>query len=1517
MQTNISKLVSKLASMGIWVWIENGELCYRAPKGSMTPTLLDELTQCKQELLAVLANKLSAPITSSHRYAPIPVSFGQQRLWMLDQLAPGNPAYNMLCPVKLSGRLHKYCLARAINAVVTRHEILRTIILNSDSELEQRVLPALHIKLPIFDLTRLPENFQKKECARVIKTEGLHSFNLATGPLLRSMLLELDTDLHVLVFTLHHIVADGWSMGQLKREMAVCYDSFYRSKINPLPNLPIQYADYACWQRQQLSGYTLDRLLAYWRDKLHGAPALLTLPTYRARTTITYHRGSTCPLYIDAALQAQLQKLAKHHSATLYMVLLAALAILLSRYSGQHDLCVGTPIANRHRLEIENLIGFFVNTLVLRIRLRPEWTFSELLTHARNTALDAYEHQDLPFEYLVEKLAPMRNLDHHPLFQVMLILQNTSSDFVQVDSIHLEDYQQHPGTTKFDLTFDLLETSGGISGQIEYNTDLFTSEQISRLGQHWAQLLGSIANQPNTSLGELDMLSAQERQQMLVYWNSTRQSHPLHETIHSLFEQQVERTPQSIALIVDRQHISYDNLNVRANRLAHLLISQGIGSEQRIGVCLPRGLNQIIAILGILKAGAAYVPLDPNQPPDRWKSIALDSAFTLMLTDTSIDNAIHSMLPDLRILNLGEIQPQLEKQSVSNPKCTTLPDNLVYVIYTSGSTGKAKGVMGTHGACINRFHWMWDRYPFHPGERHCQKTSLSFVDSVWEIFGPLLQGIPSVGIAESDVFNTDIFLSVLQRQSVSRLVVVPTLLKRILVGDDITHKLRRIKLCTCSGEHLPIKLAQLFYRHLPDAILINIYGSTEVAADVTYSEVTPDSTPIRVGYPLSNICVYILDSHGSPVPYGVQGELYVGGNALARGYLSHASETAEKFIPDPFNNSFGKRLYRTGDLATWTADGQIILFGRRDRQIKLHGIRIEPCEVEAQLRTHPKIKDAAVTLYSSDDEHDVLVGHVVAKCKDAKPSSANIASFLYTRLPRYAIPHIYVYLDDLPVTSSGKVNYMTLASSGPTSHKTGHHSPRDILETLLVQLWEETLNIRPIGIRDGFFELGGNSFLAVLLLEKIHQRVGPLLTLPDLYKESTIGYWRDALEHKIQEICVDVLDIPRVDMEENLYNLGADDLKTVRILNRIKNDIGIDLTMFDIFEASTCYKLIDIIQTRFFHEGVGQTNVSRLPYSYRSSLKTIASGDKKLPLFLVIPFGGLLPPHSSVSIEGLGQHFSPGRPVYTLLPPLASQDAIELFVKLYNDVGHPDFLQHRDIHTWRPDAQAIQRMATQCIQTMKTAQPMGPYLLAGYSSGGVIAFEMAQQLTQLGEKVKFLALMDTLLPRHVIPDDSMPAVLDTDLLNAQEVAWFVTRAFGGAAELRLDYQSMVDVLRATEPAKRWTHVLSRLKSKHIVPQDTSLYEIMQIYRTYRIYSINSWIINETMADYMPRKYLGRVTLLRAADAYQEMADKTLGWREVIQDPIDIHTLPGDHATFLWPDNLKQVAHVLEMCIETH
>jgi aspartate racemase len=1105
-----AELLSKLRSLKIRLRADNGKLLCDAPNGALTNELRAALSERKEEILALLdqinaaARRREPPLQPIPRDGDVPLSFAQQRLWFIDQLEPGSALYNVPKAFRFRGALDVASLERSLNEIVRRHEVLRTTFSAVDGRPVQKISPSLTVALPVADFTDRLGSEREDEALGLINEEARRPFDLAVGPLLRAFLVRLAAEDHILLLTLHHVVSDGWSMGILNRELSALYDAFCNGRPSPLAALPVQYADFAQWQREWLRGEVLQSQVGYWKKRLDNIPAL-QLPTDRSRRPrVQSYRGARHSMVLADGLCQALQVLSQREQASLFMTLLAAFNLLLCRYSGQHDIVIGTPIAGRNRSEVEGLIGFFVNTLVLRTDLSGDPTFRELLGRVRGGALDAYAHQDLPFEKLVEEVAPERQLGYAPLSQVMFVFQNLPDSSLEMSGSSAQPLELDSGTAKFDLTLQISRESYGMRCLLAYDTDLFDQATIARMLRHYHTLLDAIVVDPDRRISQLEILSRTERQQLLMEWNDTQKEYPRDKGIHKLFEEQAERSPNAIAVVFEGEQLTYHQLNQRANRLANYLRSCGVETEELVGLCVERSLEMIVGLLGILKAGGAYLPLDPAYPKERLAFMISDTQARLVLTQQRFANPRHpGFVEKIKLVCLDSGWEALAQQSERNPANVPAPDNLAYVMYTSGSTGEPKGVAITHRN-VTRLVKEQNYTDFCEQEVFLQFAPLSFDASTLEIWGSLLNGGKLV-VAPRFALSPDDLAGVIKGSGITTLWLTSALFH--LMVDQHLESLSDVKQLLAGGDVLSMRHVKRAFNQLPGCRLINGYGPTENTTfsssyRVTSADEMDDSVPI--GHPINNTQAYVLDDHLNLVPKGIPGELYVGGEGLARGYFNNPELTAEKFLPHPFPDQPGSRLYKTADRVRYLSDGNIEFLGRIDNQVKVRGFRIELGEIESVLGRHPVVRDAVVVARQDTPGEKQLVGYLVTHRTVAVSA---LRDFLKEKLPDYMIPSAFVFLDSLPLTSNGKVDRQKLPCPGPSRPEleTAFAMPGTATEELVARTWAEILKLERVGVHDNFFELGGHSLLATQVISRLRDQFGVELPLRALFEQPTVA----------------------------------------------------------------------------------------------------------------------------------------------------------------------------------------------------------------------------------------------------------------------------------------------------------------------------------------------------------------------------------------------------------------------------
>ncbi|MBD2517741.1 amino acid adenylation domain-containing protein, partial [Nostoc sp. FACHB-973] len=1073
------------------------------------PTIA-QLSQNIQQLQQQDLELSAPPILPRIENAELPLSYAQQRLWFLDQFEPNSAFYNIPAALRLVGTLSFAALEQSLKEIIQRHETLRTNFITIDGKATQVIQTQTNWTVRVVDFKDLSTSSSEIALQELGRQQALQPFDLASDVLIRATLVVLSETEHVLIVCMHHVVSDGWSIGVFVQELTALYNAYSIGQPCLLPPLPIQYADFAIWQRGWLQGEVLQKQLSYWQQQLGDASTFLALPTDRPRPAVQTYHGAYVEFALSVELTQKLTQLSQQQGVTLFMTLLAAYDTLLYRYTGQTDILVGTPIANRDRTEIEGLIGFFVNTLVLRANLDGDRTFQELLPEIREMALGAYAHQDLPFEMLVEALQPERDLSHTPLFQVMFVLQNAPMSQVELSGLTISHLPIESATAKFDLTLTMENTATGLVGAWEYNTDLFDASTIERMTGHFVTLLEAIVENPKQRISQLPMLTESEERQLLIEWNDTQTDYPIDKCIHQLFEEQVERTPDAVAVRYENQQLTYGELNSRANQLAHYLQSLGVSADVLVGICVERSIEMVVGLLGILKAGGAYVPLDPEYPTERLSFMLEDAQVSVLLTQNHLVDKLPQHRAHVVCLDTGwQIISQLSQDNLLSG---VLGNNLGYVIYTSGSTGQPKGVAMNQSALCNLILWQVQNTTIPGGVKTLQFAPVSFDVSFQEMFSTWCCGGTLVLIGEQLRREPLALLDLLQQQAVERLFVpfvgLQQLAEVAVASESVTSHLREI---ITAGEQLQITPAiSNWLSQLTDCTLHNHYGPSEshVVTSLTLTD-SVESWPLlpAIGRPIANTQIYILDEYQNPVPVGVPGELHIGGVALARGYLNRPELTQEKFIPNPFDKSqvtgHLSKLYKTGDLARYLPDGNIEYLGRIDNQVKIRGFRIELGEIEAVLSQHEDVQASCVIAREDSPGDKRLVAYIVPQ-KEQTPTVSAVRSFLKEKLPEYMVPSVIVILECLPLTPSGKVDRRALPAPLNPSGSDTFVSPRNTVELQLVQIWSKILKVDNVGVKDNFFDLGGHSLLAPSLMAQIKQQFGKDIPLAILFQNPTI-----------------------------------------------------------------------------------------------------------------------------------------------------------------------------------------------------------------------------------------------------------------------------------------------------------------------------------------------------------------------------------------------------------------------------
>lgn len=1069
---------------------------------SQRAVLEERLQRARRSSLRPLESRTSIP-----RRAPgteLPLSFGQERLWFLDQLEPGTPVYNLCHAVRLKGSLNLPALEQALNLIVARHESLRTNFCAEEGRPFQVISPVRVLPLVVVDLKDAVVENPEVELKSRLQVEACRPFDLATDLLVRALAFQVAPREHVLLLTMHHIISDGWSLGVLFRELAKGYAGFCQGKSPALTDLPVQFGDFALWERQQLHGPSFDEALSFWKQQLGGALPALELPVDHPRSSAAVARGALRSFTLSPPLTEAVMALGQQEGATLFMTLLAAFNVLLYRWTGADDIVVGSVVAGRRKVELEKLIGFFVNTIVLRTNLKGDPTFRTLLRRVRDFSFAAITHQGLPFDVLVKELRPDRAASRNPLFQVMFVVQNAPSPTAEMPELAVELVDVDTDTAKFDLTLSILEAPEGLRIGFEYNADLFNPQTIERLLGGFEVLVASIVAGPDRPIADLPWMGSGEQQRIVTEWNRTETDFPRNGTVHEMFEEKVSAAPGRHALSFADEAMTYQELNDRANQLAHYLRAAGVGPDSLVALCLERSPEMIVALLAILKAGGAYVSLDPSYPADRLAFMLADAQAAVVLTTAALRRVIPTndgAMPALRVIEMDTEAIQLRRQPTANPAPRSRATDLAYVSYTSGSTGRPKGVCITHRAVL-RLVLNTNYIDLGPDDVLPQLSNCAFDASTFEIWGSLMHGGRLAIVPPAVVLSPPELYTFLAAEGVTVMFLTTALFNQQVEFRPDFYRSFRVVLF--GGETANASMVRAVLRSEPPQRLLHVYGPTEVTTFATaheVREVPADAATVPIGAPISNTTVYVLDPRGRPVPVGVAGELYIGGVGVARGYLRRPELTAERFVTDPFQPGADARLYRTGDRVRWRADGTLEFLGRFDRQVKIRGFRIELGEIEAVLERHPGVKQAVVEVKESDSSERRIVAYIAAETPTLEP--AELRQYLQSRLAEYMIPGAWVILDTLPLNANGKVDRAALPVP-QTASGAEHVPPRDETERQLVEIWTSVLGVERVGVRDRFFDLGGHSLLAVRMVARLEKAFGRTLPVAAIFQHGTI-----------------------------------------------------------------------------------------------------------------------------------------------------------------------------------------------------------------------------------------------------------------------------------------------------------------------------------------------------------------------------------------------------------------------------
>jgi amino acid adenylation domain-containing protein len=1348
--------------------------------------------------IAGLARRVEAQMKAGHglqapaierveRGRGLPLSFAQQRLWFFNQMNPESRIYNILTAIKLEGELNVQSLERSLGEIVRRHEILRTRFETLDGEAVQVISPGATFNIHKILLQQSSDLESDDELSDLIAKEAHHVFNLTTGPLLRATLIVLNQQEYVLLLNMHHIISDGWSMGVLIEELVTLYNAFTGGKPSPLPELPIQYADYAVWQRTCLQGESLQSHLLYWKNQLQDAPPVLDLPTDRPRPAVQSHRGAYHTFFISREVTHALKALSQREGCTLFMMLLALFDVLLCRYSGQNDILIGTPIANRNRVDIEKLIGFFVNTLVMRARVERRNSFLSLLKKQRETALGAYANQDLPFEKLVEEIQPERNLSHTPLFQVLLVLQNAPVEELKLPGLSVRSLDRQTRTSAFDMTMAVTEKAEGLSCSLEYNADLFDEATIVRMGGHFSRLAEEAAGNPDLRVIEMRMLGEQERDQLLYEFNRTQREYPRQASIQEIFRQQTERLADKVAISEGGRQLSYGELNRAANRVASYLVESGVGVETFVGLCMERSIEMIIATLGVLKAGGAYVPLDPTYPRQRLEFMLEDARPSLIICQEHLREVVPGDKAPIK--KFEEMWEEASRYDGADVRVEMEAECLAYVMYTSGSTGRPKGVSIPHRAVV----WLvssMDEVRVNETTIVAHGSNTAFDAATFEIWNALLLGGQVEVISKRTLIDAVALKEYVEERGIEVLYLTAALFAQ--VASQEPGAFRRLGCVLYGGEAVDPRWAREVLKAGGPDRLLHLMGTTETTVFSSWhvvKEVRPDAKRLSMGPAMANVKYYVLDEEMEPAAMGVAGELYLGGEGEGRGYLNRPDLTAERFIPNPYSEERGKRMYATGDLIRMDQNGAIEFVSRKDQQVKLRGYRVELGEIEEEVRKQEGVRESLVIVDEGEQTGKRLVCYLVEKQR-GMVNKEELRGRLRKSLPEYMVPVMYEVIEEIPLTANGKVDKAKLprVEAGHLSSQEDLIGPRDNIELQLIQIWEKILGARYIAVTDNFFDLGGHSLSALRLRYEIQTTFKYELSLNSLFQSPTI-------EHIAQ--------------------------------------------MIRSSEAARGWSPVIALQ----------------------------STGSRPPFYCVHPGGG-----SPLCYLDLARSLA-NQPFYGLQSPGLEGES--------------------EVYT------SIEDLAAHYIQEIRSLQPEGPYFLGGWSLGGVIAFEMANQLNAIGKQVALLALIDSYTPTN---DHDI-----TRLENDAELTGMFLRDFRGRAgkEMTESY----DDLKGKDIDWLMQYLLSEAKSLGVLPPDAGVEGISRL--------LNVFKANMTaLKNYRPKAYNDRITLFRAETSSRTLlVDNTSGWADLTDDPVEVHLIPGDHYTMVVRPNVQILAEKLDLCLD--
>ena len=1341
-----------------------------------------------------LAQRL--PVLARGKSLRYPLSSGQQRIWFFEELAPEVPLYNESEAVRLIGELHADVLERALNLIIERHEMLRSTI-----QLEsERPIGIVHSEWLLWikrlDLSAMTPDQRAAEAARLLIDEPRRRYHLEVEPGIRATLIRLGPSEHVFILMMHHMVCDWASEGVLWRELSLAYHALAHNVTPCTEPLPIQYGDYATWQHQRLDAEGFAEDLAFWEDNLRGAPELLELPSDRPRPSVQSYSGGRQRFRLNPGLTRALRNCSRQENTSLFTVFTAALNTLIYRYTGSADILIGIPIAEREHPKLQAVIGFLIHTQALRTKLAGNLQFRELLTRVQKGFLALYRHREAPFDQVVRRLRPERSLSHAPLFQVMINWRDQANhlSFVGLDGLVVESLLAETRTAKFDLTLFLTDFGSEIWMEAEYNTDLFDDDRIARMFGHYQTVLEAVAADAGSRLAEIPLLTKAEREQLLLEWNATEVCYPRNLCIHQLFELQAERTPDAIAVVFGEQAITYDELNQRSNRLAHYLRDRGVKPDDLVAISVERSAGMVVGLLGILKAGAAYVPLDPNYPRERLAFMLADSGAAMLLTQ----ERLLERLPEhaAQAVCLDREGPQIAQHSGHNPSSNVSSGNLAYVIYTSGSTGQPKGVEIAHCSVVNLLCAMRNEPGLSAADTLLAVTSVSFDMSVVELFLPLAVGAKLFIASREAITDGGALLELLQTSRATVIQATPITFRMLLeAGWNGRSALKVVS----GGEALPRDLAGQIMEHTGE--LWNYYGPTEATVYSSGVKVTANGS-ITIGRPIANTQLYILDANGQPCPIGQPGELHIGGDGCARGYFMRPELTAERFIADPFSGKSGARMYRTGDLARYLADGTVEYLGRIDQQVKIHGYRIELGEIESALMQHPGIRHCVAAAREDQAGDKRLVAYLVPFDRFVVLTTEALRDWLKAKLPEYMVPAAFVVLEELPLTANGKLDRKALPAPelAELSSRPAYVAPRTALEEALAGIWRAVLGLKQIGIHDDFFALGGHSLQATQLLTRVHKALGYRLPVALFFHQPTVAGMARSIE------------------------------------------------------------------------GNPTLNLADTRISSSSNIVPIRSEGSTPPLFLLHGIGGRI-----LGFYELIRHLEPGQRVY----------GVEY---AFNDPA--------------PARLSLEALAARYVEEIRKVQPQGPYYLLGYSFGGMLAFEMAQQLTATGQAIGLLGMVDShpFLSNSTKPHDASHSLVRTVSRRLRALNYRTQRMIWEPNRLRYIRD---------EGSIKAGNLAARCRSLVYAALNAGGRPIPKVIE-------NAYAVNWFAASrYQASRYPGRVTLFRAALGEPDFGERygyERGWKPLAGGGVEVHEIAGSHLEVMHEPNVQELAHQVTACL---